>query len=91
MAATTAIVASVGSAVYSSYQASKRPSAPSLASLNPPSVASDQMKADAAGSAAATAQRKKTAATKGMGSTLVTSPVGITNLGTPPGKTLLGS
>ena len=87
----TASIASAAVTGYSVYQQSKqRASAPTLASLNPPSVASDQMKADAAALNAGAQQRKKTAAAKGLGSTILTGAQGLTNLSTPPGKTLLG-
>lgn len=88
MAVSTALI-SAGVTAYGIYKQGQQKS-PTLADLNPPNPANEQMKADVAAVNAGVAQRKKTSAAKGYGSTILTGPQGVTQPTPPATKSLLG-
>lgn len=90
MAGAAAIAAAVVSTGYNVYKGATAKS-PSLAALNPPNAAQQQMQADVAAINAGAKQRKKAAATAAQNNTVLTGPEGVPAPATAPAaKTLLG-
>lgn len=94
MAATTAIVAGIGSTVYGQVEANqqrqkaKGDTAAILRSA--PSATSAAQTANDAAIAAAKTQRQKTSGATGRAGTILTGPQGLTNAPQPQRQTLLG-
>ncbi len=88
MAVSTALI-SAGVTGYGIYKQSQQKS-PTLADLNPPNPAHEQMQADVAAVNAGVAQKKKAGSAKGFSSTILTGPQGVQNNQPSAIKTLLG-